>query len=341
MSTITKCSGCGATLQSEHKELVGYVKSPILPYCESCYKLLHYGESEKHFHPKDLPTLPQNSLLIMVSSVLHLDLIFSYPVYRYQPDATFIYLINQMDLLPESTNTDELLKHLTDKANQEKIPFKDIIMMSAKNRFDIDYLSSYIRSLPHKNIYLLGVQNSGKTTIFKALTKDNHALALKKAGLTQDALVKPFYNQFIHDMPGLYQKGYLHQLFSYQTYKKLIPDQTIKPKIYQLKTGHSLIIEGIIAITLKSIDQTIVLYLENQVKIHKTNETKIDDLIFNQKINSKVYAQKYDDQTFKIPNHKTQVTFADMGFLHIDGPGLIKIKYPKSMHVSITEALFK
>jgi ribosome biogenesis GTPase A len=341
MSTITKCSGCGATFQSEHKDQVGYVKSPILPYCESCYKLLHYGESEFHFHPKDLPNLPENSLLIMVSSVLHLDLIFSYPVYRYQPNATFIYIINQMDLLPESTNTDELLKHITDKANQQKIPFKDIIMMSAKNPFDIAHLSTYIKSLPHKNIYLLGVQNSGKTTLFKALTNDENALAMKKAGLTQDALVKPFYNQFIYDMPGLYQKGYLHQLFSYQTYKKLIPDQTIKPRIYQLKTSQSLLIEGIISLTLKSKDITCVLYLENQVKIHKTNENKVDELIANRKVKSQVYAKKYEDKTFRIPNDKAQITFADMGFLHIDGPGLIKIKYPKDMHISITEALFK
>lgn len=341
MSKITKCNGCGATLQKDQKDQVGYAKSLDLTYCESCYKLLHYGESEQHFHPKDLPTLPEDSLIIMVSSVLHLDLIFSYPIYRYQYQATFIYLINQIDLLPNSTNTDLLLEHITLKAKQEKIPYKDIILMSAKNPMDIENLSLYIRSLKHKNIYLLGVQNSGKTTLFKALTKDANALAMKKAGLTQDALVKPFYNQMIYDMPGLYQKGYLHQLFPYNIYKKLIPDQTIKPKIYQLKKNQSLILEGMIAITLKSNLQSVVLYLENQLNIHKTTELKIDDLIIHKKLKSSIYVDNFDEQVFKIPNQKTQITFADMGFLHIDGPGLMKVKYPKGMHLSISEALFR
>ena len=109
MLKTIRCKGCGALLQEDNPEKVGYAVSLDHDYCQSCYRLFHYGESSKHFHPEDLPTLPANSIILMVSSVLHLDLLFSYPVYRYQSDAKFVYIINQVDLLPHGTNLDRLL----------------------------------------------------------------------------------------------------------------------------------------------------------------------------------------------------------------------------------------
>ena len=78
----------------------------------------HYGESSVHFHPEDLPSLPPSAVILMVSSVLHLDLLFSYPVYRYQSDAKYIYIINQVDLLPRDTNLDKLILQIKQKAKK-------------------------------------------------------------------------------------------------------------------------------------------------------------------------------------------------------------------------------
>jgi 30S ribosome assembly GTPase len=341
MSTITKCQGCGAILQTQDQTKVGFSLNLELDYCQSCYKLMHYGEGSTHFHPEDLPKLASDALIIMVSSVLHLDLLFSYPVYRYQPDAKFVYIINQVDLLPSSTNLDLLIERITAQAKKHYIPYLDIILMSAKNTYDIENLKKYIGNYKEKHVYLVGVQNSGKTTIFKALTNHTKALAFKKAGLTQEALTGELKHQIIYDMPGLYQEGYLHQMLPYEVYKNLIPEQQIRPKIYQLKQNQSLFIEGLIAFTNLGDDRSVALYLERTVSIHKTNQLRVKTLLSEKEKHFKIYANEYTEKAFKIPAGKQQITLADMGFIHIVGPLTVKLTYPKEMHLSVTEALFQ
>jgi 30S ribosome assembly GTPase len=340
MSSITKCLGCGAPLQNQNSSLVGYTLSFDNEYCVSCYKLLHYGQANIHFHPEDLPNLMEDSIVLMISSVLHLDLLFSYPIYRYQSQAKFVYIINQIDLLPKSTNLDLLIDNITLKAKKQSIPYEDIILMSSKNSHDIENLRNYLRAFKKKNIYLVGVQNSGKTTIFKELTQDDKPLAFKKAGLTQQAISKPFLSHILYDMPGLYQEGYIHEMLEYQIYKNLIPDHEIKPKIYQLKANQSLIIEGIIAFSVLK-DSNVTLYLSDYVNIHKTNILKVNDLLANKEKHFRIFVDSYQKKSLKVLAGKHQITFADFGFMHIDGPITIDMMVPNHLHISLTEALFK
>ncbi|HAX02939.1 MAG: hypothetical protein A2Y45_05860 [Tenericutes bacterium GWC2_34_14] len=340
MSSTIRCKGCGALLQKEDPNKVGYATSYDHVYCQACYKLFHYGESTLHFHPEDLPSLPANAVILMVSSVLHLDLLFSYPVYRYQPDAKFVYIINQMDLLPKGTNLDRLLENIKRKAKSLSVPYEDLILMSAKNPYDIEHLKAYLKELHEPHVYLLGVQNSGKTTLFKALTKDEDALAMKKAGLTQEALKRAYDGMMIYDMPGLYQDGYLHQILPYSLYKNLIPDSMIKPKIYQLKEGQSLMIEGLIGISFYGYTINPIFYVDQMIDIHKTNDERVKVLMAEKEKHFKVYVDRYEEKAFKIPTGKYQITFADMGFMHVSGPGLVKLIHPKGLHISLSEALF-
>lgn len=336
MSTTTRCKGCGALLQTENEDRVGYVLSLDHPYCQSCFRLMHYGESKVHFHPEDLPSLPKDSIIVMVSSILHLDLLFSYPVYRYQPDAKYIYLINQIDLLPRSTDLDHLLKNITKKAKVMGIPYEDIILMSAKNPIDIEHLKDYLVSLKEPHVYFIGVQNSGKTTLYKAITGDSHALSMKKAGLTQDVLSMPYQSMMIYDLPGLYQQGYLHQFYPYQVYKRWLPDREIAPRIYQLSEGQSILVESLLGLSFYGQSITPVFYLGDEVELHRTQDKRVIDLLNK----TKDIHLSFEEKTFKIPSGLHQVTLADMGFIHMRGPGHIKLYMPKGLHVTLSEALF-
>jgi hypothetical protein len=55
----------------------------------------------------------------------------------------------------------------------------------------------------------------------------------------------------------------------------------------------------------------------------------------------KVYVDQYEEKSFRIPEGKMQLTFADIGFLHINGLNNVSVTYPKGMHITLTEALFK
>jgi len=333
------CKGCGALLQTENEQEVGYVINIEQPFCQSCYRLMHYGEVNAHFHPQDLPQLGRNAVAVMMSSVLHLDMLFQYPVYRFEPDLKYVYIINQIDLLPKQTNLDELLKRIIAKAKALKIPYYDIILMSAKNPLDIANLKTYLATFKEPNVYLLGVQNSGKTTVYKALTDNEEALAFTKAGLTQEPFSAKVGYQMIWDMPGLYQEGYIHQFLPYEDYKKLIPTQTIKPRIYQLKKGQALILKGLLAIQNMKTDTSLVLYLSPFVKIHKTRIERIEALL--KKDPTLLPLEAYEEKAFKIGEKKTQITFADIGFLHTEKTNTLSFIIPNKMHLTLTEALFK
>lgn len=335
-----RCKGCGAELQNKDESLVGYSPDITRDYCQACFRLAHYGDVKDHFHPDVLPDLKPKSLVLMVSSVLQLDMLFFYPLYRYAPDVTYTYIINQVDLLPNSTNVDKLLENIIKRAREMNIPYEDIIIMSAKNPDDIEALKAYITSFNVSHVYLLGIQNAGKTTLYKALVHDDKALAMNKAGLTQDALSAPLSSkQKLYDMPGLYQAGYLHQLLSYDVYKRLLPSKPLKPMIYQLKAGQGLLFEGLIGLSVDK-DVSVVGYVSEAVHIHRTNQEKLKVMIDENSRPDRVYHKPYETRTFHLKKGKQQVTFADFGCVHIVGPLHIKLTYPKALHVSVSEALF-
>lgn len=339
MSKITRCKGCGITLQDSDANQIGYVKSIDSDYCQSCFRLLHYGESHDHFHPEHLPELKTNSLIVMVSSALHLDMLFQYPIYRYQKEATYVYLINQIDILPKQTNFDGLLQNAIKRAKLFNIPYQDIILMSAKNKEDIARLKTYLKGFNKEHIYLIGVQNSGKTTIFKALSNDDKPLSLKKAGLTQEPLIKPFGRGALIDMPGLFQPGYIHEFLPYDVYKRMLPDEEINPRIYQLRENQSILIENLIGLTVFR-QTSVVLYLAKTIHIHKTNPERMKALFIDNEV-QRITVSKRFTRSISIPKGKQQITLADFGFLHLEGPCFVECTAPKGLHITVSEALFK
>lgn len=342
MQTKTaSCLGCGAILQINQPEKPGFVKDLAQPFCMDCFKLMHYGQSETHHHPDDLPVFNPHSLILVVVSIMYIDTIFKLSLANRGEKYHITYLINQVDLLPPHTNLDLLLEKTIKKAKSFGISYDDIVLMSAKNPNDIDHLKSYIKIRRFKDVYLIGLQNSGKTTIFKALTGNQKALAMRKAALTQHILNDEFEGHMIYDTPGLYQKGFLHEFFDYDVYKDMLPQKTFKPKNGKLELGDALLIEGIVGIAIIKGSTTSVFYGSNQVKLHVTKEQKALELLQNKNL-FKHSMSNYikTDISLKAPT-KYQLTLADFGLLHLVGPVTIRLFHHPDFYYSISEVYFQ
>ncbi|MGI6786951.1 MAG: GTPase [Acholeplasmataceae bacterium] len=327
-----KCLGCGAELSINPND-VGYTKDLNMDYCISCYRLKHYKDVTEHNHPNEIPGMNKNSLVLVVSSVLYLDLMFTYPINRYQEDLKIVYIVNQLDLLPPQTNYNYLYKRIKEEANLYHAEYEDIILMSATHQEDIEKLKKYLMSYQDiKDVYLLGVQNSGKTTILNALTNENLALVDVKAGLTQDTITKDFKHLKIHDLPGLYQGDYIHNILPYKEYRKLIPTKEIKPVIFNLKVKESLLYNDIFSLHLIKGNGSVVSYFNN-LDIRRINIENLEN-----QLSTKL---SYTKHILKLSNDiKYQITIADIGVIHLNGPKTVQLVIPKGLHISLKEAFF-
>lgn len=329
-----QCLGCGVIKHTNSENQLGYVLSLEHEYCLDCFKLKNYGINYEHNHPTKYLDIKDNSLILILQSVMQLDLLFSLPIYRIQPNAKYVYVINQLDLLPKDTNLDHLYNSIHKKAFKANIKYEDIIFMSALNSEDTFNLKDYLVNQPIKDIYLFGFQNSGKTTIMKALTNNSTALNINKAGLTQDIIIEQLEDKILYDMPGTYVKGYISDYLKYEDYSKILPKKLINPKIYQLKSTQKLVVNDLIEISFTGLDTTtLVLYLNSNNKITKYNK-KNENNYLNEEL-------EYSNKTFKTLKVKSHITIADILFLHVNEECIINIKAPKEMHLTMMEALFK
>lgn len=334
MQRNNNCLGCGAIKQSEDINKVGYIKDLGHNYCLECHTLKNYGKTTNHFNPDNYLDIKANSTILIIQSIMQLDLLFSLPIERIQPNARYIYLINQLDLLPHDINVDHVYNKVKILARRNKVKHSDIIFMSAINNDDISNLKSYLLSLKSRDIYLFGFQNSGKTTILKGLTNNKTALNINKAGLTQNIITDLLDNKIIYDMPGTYVKGYLADYFTYEEYKKILPSQAINPRVYILTNKQKFVVNDFIEITINGKENaTLIFYLNKHNQIKRYNLLNENNYLTNK--------FDYQNKTFKINNKKMHLSLADLGFILINDNVSLTIKYPKGMHVTLMESLIK
>lgn len=332
MQNQNKCLGCGALKQNTDENKVGYVKDLNSSYCFDCFSLKNYGKSKNHFHPDKYLEIKDHSLVLIIQSVMQIDLLFTQPIERIQPNAKYVYILNQVDLLPRDTNLDYLHEKIEKLAKKNKVKFFDIIFMSAINPSDTTNLKRYLMEQKQKDIYLFGYQNSGKSTIFKSLTNNKDVLNLNKAGLTQEIIKSNFLDKTIYDMPGNYISGNLSEIFDYEEYRKLLPSKTIKPKVYQLKENQKLVINDYIEIT-SSNDVNLVFYINEFSKIMKYNLANLNNYLNLE--------YEYTNKTFKVGQEKMHITIADLMFIQVSGNTNLTVKLPKKLRLTISESLLK
>ncbi|MBN3490587.1 50S ribosome-binding GTPase [Acholeplasma equirhinis] len=341
MQNDRTCLGCGASLQTENPNELGYVKTLEQPFCSHCFKLMHYGKGDTHFHPDRLPEFKKNALIVIVSSVLYLDTLLTSEVKRLADEYHVVHLINQIDLLPASTDKNFLLGKIQKQFNQFRVSYDEIILMSALNKLDINNLKNYLRVTNYKEVYFIGLQNSGKTTIFKALTGNKEALAIKKAALTQRILSGKFDDMMIYDTPGLYQSGYLHEFFPYETYKDLLPSKQFKPKNGMLEKNDAILIDGLVGLSILKGETKSVFYGSDAIKLHPTKADKVESILNNELVTNVRFDQYVMKEYALKEDRKYQITFADFGFMILTGPVTIRLFTHPKLHISVLEGFIK
>lgn len=272
---IKKCLGCGVILQTTYTNKEGYVDNIDKEVCERCFKLKNYGEYKEvtldnETYKQILSEIPKDSLIVYMTSLLNINLD------HIKDFKNVIIVLTKKDLLPKSVKDYKLIDYISRLADN----YLDIEIISSVKNYNLDSLMSKIKKYStNKEVYFVGMTNSGKSTLINKLIKN---YSTKEEQITTSMYPSTTLNKIelniddlkIIDTPGLLSSRSILNNLSTKEIKKITPKKEIKPRSYQLKGKGSLVIEDYIRIDYYS-DNNITIYIANNLNINKMTHNNI------------------------------------------------------------------
>lgn len=204
------CYGCGVKLQSTDKESLGYIPEKKLDsaeYCMRCFRLIHYGENKEVNTPKEAKEIinkinKDKRFVIFLVDFLNINSNIISLFNSIKKDKVLV--INKCELLPKHIKKERFLEYIK---NYYFIN-ADVLLKGGNNTHGAKTVENYLNKNNIKEAYILGISNSGKSTLINDLLDANESkmskiTISKKANTTLDFIrVKINDDLTLIDSPG-------------------------------------------------------------------------------------------------------------------------------------------
>ena len=258
---MNKCIGCGLTLQSDDKNKKGYVPSEAKNknYCQSCFRLMHYGINENTLVPKE------NEQIINYVNKKAKEVFFITDFISVCDKNIDLYkninvkkklIVNKSDIIPTNISFSQIKAYLKNiySINEEVI---------FTNKFNNN--NSLIKKLYGKEVYFLGASSCGKSSLINNLLvkfgKDKYLSESYNENTTKEFIKLSFPNFTIYDSPGFY-------FDMFKLNKKTNIDSKIKPINYNVVDKGFFCINEIINLGIEG-DTNLIFYF-SKIKIRRS-----------------------------------------------------------------------
>ena len=281
---MSKCIGCGALLQNNNKDEIGYTSNLNNDLCERCFRIRNYNEykfvvkDNKNYIDILKDVSKTKDLVVLVVDLFNisknLDDISNYI------KNDILLVLSKRDILPKSCYD----KKFIDYFKNYNLNIIDSIVISSNKNYNLDLLFDKINDYKKsKNVYFVGFTNSGKSTLINKIIYNysDNDMVITTSNLPSTTIdtisVKINDELTLIDTPGLLDTGDISNSIDSKTLKKIVPNKEIKPITYQIKSRQSIIIEDLIRLDLNP-DNNITIYMSNNLDIKRiykeTNELK-------------------------------------------------------------------
>ena len=328
------CKGCGILLQDENLLLPGYTTDLSNDICQRCFRIKNYGEyqlvtNNNVEYLKVLEAVGKtNDLVIYVTDLINLEKDFD-TIRNIIPNR-MILVLNKKDVLPKSVKEEKLYDYF----KEYNIFFDEIITVSTKNNYNMDYLLKRIKMLQTtKNVYVVGRTNAGKSSlinnIIRNYSESSDELTMSALPSTTLNTVSISLNEHLTliDTPGLLDSGSIINKLDVDLVKKISPKKEIKPKTYQLRVGQGININDLVRVDYIEGDRnSFTVFVSNELKVSRIN-SKTNDILKD--LDKSSYEVKYD----------TDIVVNGLGFIKIMNKGKVNVYVDKDVEVYLRKSL--
>lgn len=357
------CFGCGSELQNDDPNKVGYIPKYLERdshyLCQRCFRLQHYGiNGEITKYNQDYTQIinkakEQSALIIYVVDIFAFECSIVHSLINQIKDANVVVVASKRDVIPSSVKDQKLEEFVTKRFKELGITPLRTIISSSKNNYNIEEIIEICNKLrKEKNVYVFGASSVGKSSLINAFlktfeNKTNQVISTSPfPGTTLDVIKVPLENSYIYDTPGIYLDNSIYNHLDKKLLKYVVPNREIKPRIYQLMSNQSLIIENLVKIDFYASKSNVTLYLSNELNIVRS-KTENSEKTFNNMIKNKQFKhidrniQSLNDLTSHdatLPENYCDVVVSGLLWLKIAGKGeRIRIYAPKGVEINIRE----
>jgi len=325
---MNKCLGCGVNLQNIDISKEGYVKNIENELCERCFRIKNYNDykpiiKSNEDYIKILNEINKtNDLVLLVVDVLNLDSEIKNIIKNINNKK--ILVLTKRDLIASDIYEEKILNYLN-------YDFIDRIFISSKKNYQLDDLMDLIyKYKTSNNVYVVGLTNAGKSTLINKIiynyTNLNQEITTSNLPSTTLDTIKIEINNdlTLFDTPGILDDGNIINHLDEKMIKKIIPNKTIKPIVYQVKAKQTFIIDDILRLDIDS-NNDLVFYLSNNLKINR----------FYKEINKLNELEKHELNI----TDKSDIVISGLGFIKVMRKSKITIYTLKGVKVYIRPSL--
>lgn len=311
---MNKCIGCGAVLQVEDKEKIGYIVESALEkgnkLCMRCFNMNNYSKNISKDYTDEqfmdiLKDIPKNCLIVLVVDVFDLSSTLLPGIIKVIKNHDVLLFVNKADMLPNGVNNFKLLTNIVAMYQEIDLNIVDGTLISAKNHYNIDYAKELIDEHAYdRDTYIIGVSNVGKSQFLASLLKeceveDANITVSHFPATTINSLKFKYNDHDIYDTPGVINRSQIIHYIKEEDIKYVYPKK-LSQKVYQLKDAATLFISGYLRIDVESgTPIAITLFSSDELNIHRRKTLGSDEFFNDRKEDLLVHNYEDDDLTTK------------------------------------------
>lgn len=282
------CIGCGIKLQTTNSKGIGYVPKQALEreniMCQRCFRIRHYGDLESveldpHIYLNMVDQIAtRESLVVQIVDLFDFNGSWIPGLIRRIGNNPLLLIGNKLDLFPKETNWARLKDWVSRSVKEWGMkPVKVVLCSAAKGLKMPEVMEAIESHRQGRDVFIVGTTNAGKSTFVNRLLLEeggaaNQITTSPYPGTTLDMIRIPLEDgKAIYDTPGIVRKDRISEWLEAKELKEVIPQSTLRPRVYQLNERQTLFFGGLIRMDyIQGSRQSFVCYVSNRLYMHRT-----------------------------------------------------------------------